>query len=231
MTTSCSQVLVAGALAAAALWWPGVAGAASFPCEAARSAVEKLLCSTPATSDLDEHLGRYFAGAKLALKHAEACLVSDQRQWLRTTRDACRDADCLKRVYLDRLATLDAVQPGVSRLKTTALPEVPALVWIVPPAADEVAAPRGRPTSPLQGRGRIVDEVASGDGFALRTANGARHLIVPLMVLEPPTVDALAGLAREPAATFELRGRTDDAQRGARDFSPGHCTFVFRTPR
>lgn len=225
------RIWVASSLTAAALCWSGAPRAASFPCEAARSAVEKLLCSTPDTSDLDEHLGRHFAGAKLALKHAEACLVSDQRQWLRTTRDACRDTACLKRVYRDRLATLDAVQPGASRLKTLALPEVPALVWIVPPAADEVAAPRGRATSPLQGRGRIVDEVASGDGFALRTAQGARHLIVPLMFLEPPTVEALAGLAREPAATYELRGRADDAQRGARDFSPGHCTFVYRMPR
>lgn len=231
MTASCSQVLVAGALAAAALWWPGVAGAASFPCEAARSAVEKLVCSRADTSDLDEHLGRYFAGAKLALKHADACLVNDQRQWLRNTRDACRDADCLKRVYLDRLATLDAVQPGMSRLKTMALPEVAALVWVVPPAADEVAAPRGRPSSPLLARGRIVDEVASGDGLVLHAADGARHVIVPLMFLSPPTTDALAGFAREPGARFELRGRVDDAQRGGRDFSTGHCTFVHRLPR
>lgn len=220
-----------GALAAAMTAGVSGAQAASFPCDRAGSAVEKAICSSPETSDLDEYLGRYYVAARSRLGHADACLVADQRAWLRTVRDACRDTPCLKAAYLDRLATLDALQPGATRLRGIELPKRPSLVWVLAPAADEVAAPRHRPTVPLVAAGVIVDEVAGGDGYVLRTAAGTRHLLVPLMFLEQPTRDALAGLARLPGASYEVRGQADaaDADAGAgRAFASGQCAYVYR---
>ena len=204
------------------------AQAASFACEKATSPVERAVCSSTETSDLDEVLGRYYAAARMALKSAESCLVNDQRVWLRTVRDACRDTGCLKRTYLERLAVLDALQPGVTRLRTIELPKVPPLVWIVAPAADQVAAPRNRSTTPLQVSGRIVDEVTTGDGYVLQTSAGAKHLIVMQMFLEQPTQDALAALARTPNARYEVRGRADVEESGVKSFSPAQCTLVYR---
>lgn len=218
-------------LAGAALALAGLplAQAASFACEKAATRVEKLICQSPEVSDLDEYLGRYHAAARSGFQHAQACLLGDQRAWLRTVRDACTDAACLKRVYLDRLAVLHAVQPGATSLRTLELPRVPPLVWIVAPAADQVAAPRNRPTRALVGQGRILDEVATGDGFVLQVGGGRKIVIQSSMLLEPATADALAALARQPGAEFEVRGQVDLQDKAGSAFAASQCAFVYRT--
>ncbi|MES2048048.1 MAG: hypothetical protein V4447_06590 [Pseudomonadota bacterium] len=205
------------------------ADAASFPCDKAKSVIEKTICSQPELSDLDEYLGRYYWAARESLKHADACMVSDQRAWIKTVRDACQDAACLKRVYLNRLAQLDALQPGATSLRNIALPKVAPLVWIIPPAADQVAAPRNMLTMPLVAKGKLLNEVATGDGYVLLSeAEGRKHLIVPLMLLEPQTNEALATLARDPKAIYEIAGRTEIKGDGTRPFSSSQCSYVFR---
>lgn len=201
--------------------------AASFACDKAQTPVERLICATPEVSDLDEYLGRYYAGARADQAHADACLVADQRQWLRGVRNACKDSACLRSAYLQRLAELDPLQPGVTRLKNLALPKTAPLVWVVAPAADQVAAPRNRATRTLSLKGRLANEIASGDGLVLRSADGKAHVVVSTMLLEPPSSDRLAELARELGARYELRGRTDAAG-GEGHFSAGHCTYVYR---
>lgn len=202
--------------------------AASFPCEKAATRVEQAICGSPEVSTLDDYLGRYYAGARQGLRHADDCLVSDQRAWIRSVRDACKDAACLKGAYLERLAVLHAVQPGVTRLRSLELPRLSSLVWIVPPALDQVAAPRNVPTRALAVSGRILDEVATGDGYVLQSESGTRHTLVSLMFLDPPTGDALAQLARQADARYEVRGRTEPAAGAARPFAASQCTFVYR---
>lgn len=201
---------------------------ASFPCDKAASAVERRVCASAELSELDEYLGRYPAGAQGEFGHAQRCYTDDQRVWLRTVRDACRDEACLGQAYLERLAVLHAIQPGATRLRVLELPRVPPLVWIVAPAADQVAAPRDRATRPFWARGRIVDEVVTGDGYVLRTDAKGRIVIQSLMLLEQPTADALAALARLPGAVFEVRGRIDAQDRAGRALSAGHCAYVYR---
>ena len=217
---------LAAALACSA--FTTLAQAASFSCDKAQTPVERLVCATPELSDLDEYLGRYYAGARASQAHADACVVADQRQWLRGVRDACKDAACLRTAYLQRLAELDALQPGVTRLKNLALPKATPLVWVVAPAADQVAAPRNRATKPLTVRGRLVDEITSGDGLVLRSADGRAHLVMSTMLLESPSSEQLPVLARDPAARFEVRGRVDAADAQGH-FSAGQCTYVYRT--
>src|SRR5262245_4455995 len=156
----------------------------SFPCDQARTPAEKLICSSPELSTLDGHLGQYYSAARSTLKTADSCLLSDQRNWLRTQRDTCSDAACLRQAYLRRLAELDPLQPGVTRIRNIELPSVKALVWIVPPAQDKVAAPLNKNAKPFVSQGVILNEVASGDGYVLRASDGRRLLIVPLMFLE-----------------------------------------------
>lgn len=205
--------------------------AASFPCEKASTAVEKAICRSPELSTLDEYLARYHAAARVRFKHAESCLVSDQRAWLRAVRDACQDAACLKNAYLERLSVLHAAQPGATSLRSAELPRASSLVWIVPPAADQVAAPRNVQTSPLTVVGRIVNEVTHGDGYVLQSDGGARHVIVSLMFLEPPTSEALDQLAKSAEARYEVRGRTEAAASAPKAFAASHCTYVYRTAR
>jgi uncharacterized protein len=205
--------------------------AASFPCEKAATRIEKLICAQPRLSSLDEHLGRYYAAARPQLGSAASCLVKNQRAWLRTVRSACADAACLERAYLARLAELDPLQPGVTALRSEALPPVKALVWIVPPAEDEVAAPRvaGRP--PLVVAGRLRDEVTDGDGYVLEDASGAKHVLLALMFIDKASGVALETLAGEPGARFEARGEREASSDGTAHFAPSACTFVYRLPK
>ncbi len=218
------------ACCAGAWGWGGYTGAvaASFPCAQARSAVEKTICASPELSQLDEHLARYFQGLKLHFRHAPQCLTQAQRAWLKQVRDACADASCLRQAYLQRLAEWHAVQPGVSALKQLPLPAVSPLVWVVPPAADEVAAPRHRPTSPLSLTGRIVNDIADGDGLVLQTAQGHKHVIVPSMLLDEPSTSALIALAKAPEARYLVQGQAEPRAATPQAFSAGHCTWIHR---
>jgi len=120
--------------------------------------VEKMVCADRAIAELDEYLGRYYAASRAEIPGAGACLQSDQAQWLKSTRDACVDGACLKSAYLNRLAELDPLQPGATALKNVTLPPFPALVWVVPPAADKVAAPPNPKAKPYEAIGTLVDD-------------------------------------------------------------------------
>jgi uncharacterized protein len=205
------------------------ASAQSFDCRKAQTRIEKVICSEAAIADLDEHLGRYYAAGRAALEGAASCLQSDQAQWLTSTRDACQDAACLKTAYLNRLGELDPLQPGVTAIKTLELPRVPSLVWIIAPASDKVAAPPNPKATRFEATGRVLDEVAGGDGFMLQTKDGARLPLALVMFLEGKTPERLAALARETGATFRARGYA--ASDGTRTyFEPSRCTFIHRLP-
>ncbi len=238
---------LASALAFAAGAAP--AHAASFSCEKASTAVEKLICQDSELSTLDDVLGRRYGAARMVLKAGQSCLVEDQRAWLLKDRAACTDALCLKRVYLQRLAQLDALQPGATANRSLELPAVPTLVWVVPPAGDTVAAHRGahtRRAAPLVVRGKLLNEVAGGDGFWVQSAAHTRHLVVPLMFLEGETQINLTELAKEAGARFEVVGSAAAAEpepmptkpaapTGNRlekgpHFEPSRCTFIYRLP-
>ncbi|MFC7409669.1 lysozyme inhibitor LprI family protein [Hydrogenophaga atypica] len=223
-----NTALVAGLTLASACLIAPTLQAASFDCAKARTAVEKTICGSAETAQLDEHMGRYHAAARRVLSHADSCLVADQRAWLRGVRDACKNVQCLNQTYLERLAVLHALQPGVTSLRHINLPQVPPLVWIVPPAEDQVAAPRHLATRPLVVRGQLLDEVNTGDGFFLRSAAGTRYLLHGLMYLEQASTDALTALARTPGVVYEVRGRSERVSTDVPGFAPGQCAFVYR---
>ena len=204
-----------------------VVNAASFPCDKATTPVEKMICGNADLSMLDDTMGRYYAGAREALGRGQACLVADQRSWLRGARNACKDAACLSRTYLQRLAVLDGLQPGVSRSRTIKLPRAPWLAWIIPPALDEQAAPRTKGGTPLVLQGRLIDEIETGDGFVLQTKSGSKHLVQSSMFFESPTTERLTALVRTPGAQYELRGQSETGSDGVPHFAPGQCTFIY----
>jgi uncharacterized protein len=205
---------------------PALAAAAGFDCARASLAAEKAVCAAPELSGLDDHLSRYYAAARTALVDASPCLQADQQRWLQR-RNACRDDACLRAAYLDRLAELDALQPGASALRNVELPARPALAWIVPAALDKVAAapnPRARPAEVM---GTLVDEVSGGDGFVLRTPSGERHVLVQLMFIDGKTSTQLQALSRQQDATYVARGYLAN-ESGRRDFEPSRCVFIHR---
>lgn len=207
----------------------GSALAASFPCEKAQSRVEKTICADAELSQLDEYLARYYGGARAGVGAGAACLAADQRRWLSATRNACAGAACLKKAYLERLGELHPLQPGATELRNLELPRVPALVWIIPPAQDNVAAPPKPNAPPLEVRGELFDDIAQGDGFVLRGAQGST-LLVMLMFLEPETAQRLTLLAKMPNVSYLARGSAATNSSGRIYYEPSRCVFLYRLP-
>lgn len=207
----------------------GPVSAQSFDCKKAQTRVEKTICADAALSELDEHLGRYYAAGRTELETAGSCLQTDQAQWLKSTRDVCQNEACLKTAYLNRLGELDALQRGATAIRNIELPHVPTLAWIIAPAADQVAAPPKAKAQPLEAIGAIVNEVINGDGFVVRTRDGTSVPLVLLMFLDGKTQDHLTAMAREKGVTFRVRGYA--ASDGRRTyFEPSRCAFIHRMP-
>lgn len=87
------------------------AHAASFDCSKPTKPVERLICETNNLSILDEQLaGAYKAAMKAASPatgtNTSELLKSSQQRWLRTTRDACKNVQCLANAYVGRIALL-----------------------------------------------------------------------------------------------------------------------------
>lgn len=207
----------------------GAACAASFDCAKASSSVEKLICGNPKLSELDEYMGRYYAAARAELGAAKSCLAVHQRVWIRH-RGTCKDAACLENSYLRRLAELDPLQPGASALKSIELPAVKSLVWIIPPAEDEVAAPRIASGVAFQVRGRILDETAGGDGFIIQDDKGVKHPLLLLMFMTKSSAVRLEALAHDTGAIYEALGFQEKSADGTGHFAPGACISIHRLP-
>jgi uncharacterized protein len=91
--------------ALATLLLPLPAFAASFDCAKAATAVERLICRTPALSQADEQLA---AAYKRAFEQSRDTtpLAQDQSRWLRAVRNPCADTRCLGAAYAARLQVL-----------------------------------------------------------------------------------------------------------------------------
>jgi uncharacterized protein len=202
--------------------------AASFPCEKATSKVEVLICKESEISTLDEHLAQYYAGATAGLAEGAGCLKDNQRSWLRTVRNACGDAACLKQVYLRRLSELHALQPGATSIRYFELPKAPSLAWIVPPEKDTVAAPARSNLRELVVKGKLVNDVVQGDGFVVQAGDGRKHVLLPSMFVDGANLDRLTSLAKDPAAQFEVRGYGETDSRGIPHFAASRCSFIYR---
>ncbi|CAB3644462.1 Uncharacterized protein conserved in bacteria%2C putative lipoprotein [Achromobacter sp. 2789STDY5608633] len=86
--------------------WTG-AQAASFDCNKAVSATERLICSDAETSALDGKLhGAYETALAATDAYGKKELAKEQRNWIKYARDICQDSACLRQAYTTRIAML-----------------------------------------------------------------------------------------------------------------------------
>ncbi len=86
------------------------AQATSFDCAKAASGVEKLICGSAKLSELDDALDIAYKEARTNSSQEEfRRLVSDQRQWLKESRNNCGDTACLEQAYLSRVNAIKQV--------------------------------------------------------------------------------------------------------------------------
>ncbi len=104
------------------LFIAGNVDAASFDCSKAASEVEKLICGNEELSRLDESLNESYLKA-LERPDIRKQMIESQRQWLKNQRNACKNAEYLKKAYQTRIKELGLSSYGIvieSPLKPTA---------------------------------------------------------------------------------------------------------------
>lgn len=174
-----------------------------------------LLLALAAEPNLEELVQRFHLGAKVTLAENASCLEADQQAWQRALK-ACKDAACVKRAHLERLATLQALQESVPR--GLDLPEVPQLLWAISPAAEGKSG-----GAPLQVEGRL----AYGGGYYLREDSGKSHLLVDDLSLRGTTTAQLAQIqAASRDANLMARGMLGAGP----GFDPRQCIFLYVLP-
>ncbi|WP_415408136.1 lysozyme inhibitor LprI family protein [Sulfurovum sp. CS9] len=80
--------------------------AASFDCKKAGTFIEHTICGEAKLSKLDEELARAYKKAKNNTD--KDALKKEQRQWIKTKRKSCKDVQCLRKVYAERVDELNA---------------------------------------------------------------------------------------------------------------------------
>ncbi len=86
----------------------------SFDCRKAASLSEKTICADAALARLDSQMGRTWKRLldNFDTEVAQQTLMKqDQRAWM-AGRDQCADADCIRKMYRDRLSALDGTDPA-----------------------------------------------------------------------------------------------------------------------
>jgi uncharacterized protein len=205
-------------LALLALLVPCAAGAASFDCAKAASRIEKAICADAGLSALDEHLGRFYFAARERLAENASCVAADQREWLRR-RNACADGACLKKTYLERLAELVELQPGMNLPRDLELPRAPALVWAIA-TPEEMKGDARVPSKPFRVEGRLQ---RGDNGISV-----SNYVLIGDMFLAGATATMLAVLLETgKTARFAARGflRDDSGY-----FDNLHCVYLYRLP-
>lgn len=82
-----------------------VAEAASFDCAKASTPIETTICSNSQLSAMDEDLDAAYKKALVYAASADA-VKKRQREWLKTERNTCKTASCVKAAYEKRLKEL-----------------------------------------------------------------------------------------------------------------------------
>lgn len=89
--------------------------AASFDCGKATSEVEKLICGDEELSKLDESLNKAYLQALKRFDSKEQ-MIKSQRQWLKNDRNACKNAECIRKAYETRIKELGSSSNGTAIL-------------------------------------------------------------------------------------------------------------------
>lgn len=79
---------------------------ASFDCAKAKTKIDKLVCGDPKLSDLDDKLSALYKKV-LELSPVPEDSKEQQREWVKGSRNTCKDAACLEKAYASRISELE----------------------------------------------------------------------------------------------------------------------------
>jgi len=156
--------------------------AVSFDCNKAKTLVEQTICSNTELSSLDDQVAARYKEALQTTENKES-VKTDQRKWL-TTRNNCKEVDCLKEVYVKRISELDR------------LPSPPGL-----PNTTEVAqaAPSATDIETLINKGDLAGAHSGIEQVIREKPNSAKAYYLYAQILHAQRQDAQARQALDTA--------------------------------
>ena len=150
---------------------------ASFDCAKAKTKIEKLVCGDPKLSDLDDKLTALY-NEVLAKSPVPEDTKQQQLEWIKQSRNTCKDAGCLQQAYTSRISDL---QEQLEKLPFKPVLDKPLIVLPSSPAEDRDAAAKIGPAivkkEPLELIGRVSEgHDVAGANFAINS--GKRYYVI-----------------------------------------------------
>jgi len=150
---------------------------ASFDCAKAKTKIDKLICSDARLSEADEKLTALY-NEVLAKSPVSEDTKQQQLEWVKQSRNTCKDADCLEQAYTSRISDL---QTQLEKLPFKPVLDKPLIVLPSSPAEDRDAAAKIGPAivkkEPLELIGRVSeDHDVAGANFAINS--GKRYYVI-----------------------------------------------------
>ena len=135
---------------------------ASFDCAKAKTKIDKLICSDARLSEADEKLTALYNDV-LAKSPVSEDAKQQQLEWLKQSRNTCRDADCLEQAYTSRIADL---QTQLEQLPFKPVLDKPLIVLPSSQAEDRDAAAKIGPAIVKKEPLELIGRVSSGHDVA-----------------------------------------------------------------
>lgn len=165
---------------------------------------------------------------------ARGCWLADAAAF-RDSLEACPDDGCRTTALLERIASLQFLQPEHERA-SLALPKAPALIAVLAPSPD--AAPEERPALPtapeFEASGPLIHASSHPKHMGIAVDAGAVQAHVFLWDMDiggSPAQDEVLGLVgASPTARVLVRGHRRTAPDGVPNFDASHCRFVYQLP-
>jgi hypothetical protein len=180
---------------------------------------------------LGETLFLHEAGASNTVgPAAETCLAANSAAWREAVGRACTGPDCVEAAYMDRLASLAPLQPGMNQI-TRELPEVAELVAVLGPETGADPQGSGEPLE-IAGDLLLAGEHREHMGIAIDAGDGAAHVITFDMDIgnQPGHQMLLSLIESDPDARFHVSGTAEIAPDGVANFNTDQCRYVYRLP-
>src|SRR5439155_12200691 len=130
------KVTIAISLVATCLVGMSSVHSAGFDCAKAKTKIDKLICSDARLSEADEKLTALYNDV-LAKSPVSEDAKQQQLEWLKQSRNTCKDADCLQQAYTSRIADL---QRQLEKLPFKPVLDKPLIVLPSSPDEDRYAA-------------------------------------------------------------------------------------------
>jgi hypothetical protein len=188
--------------------------------------------ATEGDTELDALLARHEAAVEHRVDEAALGCWRDDQDAFRRALAACGDGACRSGILLQRISSLDYLQPQATRTKRE-LPTVPSLIAVLAPDPD--APDEADPAlTPFEARGNLVhaSEHPEHMGLAVQVQGGSQHVFILDMFIdaEAGQREVLGLLEAHAPRQVQVRGFSRVESTGVPNFDTNRCRWVYLLP-